>query len=118
MTKTLGFSLFELIITLLVISILTAILFPSQQHLLQSNEAKLTSAELLHAIEVARSEAILKSNPIVLTKVQEWSQGFVIKQQNKILYEFHPSAHGTIYWRSFPCNRSDLEFLPTGDSNV
>lgn len=114
-----GFSLLEMLIVISLIGIITAILIPSQKYLFQSSVAQTTGEQLFHAIQVARNEAILKGEPIVLCKAEEWHKGYFIKTHDKVIYSFpRIASEGVIHWRAFPSHRDDLEFLPTGFSKV
>lgn len=56
--RTTGFTLIELMVTIAVLAILTALAFPSFQGTLRSNRIATTTNELLASISMARSEAI------------------------------------------------------------
>lgn len=117
MNNSTGFSLFEILVTVLLIGIIAAIMIPSQKCFLQSSNAKIAGAQLFHAIEVTRSEAILNGKTVTLSKTGEWYSGYVIKLDNKILYSFKNSfSDGIIYWRAFPSNQKDINFLASGYS--
>jgi len=114
-----GFSLIEILIVISLISIITTITITSQKYLFQSSTTKTAAAQLLHAIQIARNQAIIKNKPVILCKTGEWQNGYIIKMQSKKLYIFSNSIpDGIIHWRAFPSHREDLEFLPTGYSRI
>ncbi|HER34420.1 MAG: GspH/FimT family pseudopilin [Halothiobacillaceae bacterium] len=61
-----GFSLIELMITIVVAAILLAIAIPSFRNLILSNELTTTTNEWVTAVNLARSEAIKRSAPVVV----------------------------------------------------
>jgi len=89
-----GFYLVEVIITLLIIGIVCAIVIPIQKNFTQRSAAQVAGSALFHAIELARSDALLHGRAV------------------KISYNFR--SEGVIFWRAFPNTHQSLEFLPTG----
>ncbi|MFI9650975.1 GspH/FimT family pseudopilin [Guyparkeria sp. GHLCS8-2] len=61
-----GFSLIELMITIVVAGILLAVAIPSFRNLILSNELTTTTNEWVTAVNLARSEAIKRSAPVVV----------------------------------------------------
>ncbi|MHA3099316.1 GspH/FimT family pseudopilin [Acinetobacter brisouii] len=56
--RTQGFTLFELIITVLVLAILTMLAVPSMTNFIKSNKIKSSSSDITNFLQQARSEAI------------------------------------------------------------
>lgn len=61
-----GLTLIELMLALVVLAIVAAASAPSMRGLLQGNQLRLESHRLLAAINLARSEAILRNTPVSL----------------------------------------------------
>jgi type IV fimbrial biogenesis protein FimT len=121
--RDLGFTLFELLITLFIISLLAIFSFPSFSNLFQKNTADALSAELLSAIQFARQEAITRGEKIILCKSDnkkicsgEWRDGFIVKSSDEVLQIFQPTnMEGDLFWRA-KLGMTDLEFFPDGFS--
>ena len=61
-----GFTLVELLITLLVAAILMAVAIPAFNDLIQNNRVTAANNDLVSALAVARSEAIRRREPVTL----------------------------------------------------
>ena len=61
MTKEIGFTLVEVMVTLLIVSILVAIAVPSFTQLIRRSEANGETNRILSLLALARSESIKKS---------------------------------------------------------
>jgi type IV fimbrial biogenesis protein FimT len=109
-----GFSLFELIIVLTIISIAAAIAIPSLYSLSENSTNRLNAEQLLRAINLARGEAVARHDEVVLCKNVEWQNGYMILNKNQKIFIFENRIKGQIHWRAFPIGRNDLRFLPAG----
>ncbi|WP_456379510.1 GspH/FimT family pseudopilin [Thiolapillus sp.] len=67
MRKNRGFTLVELLITVVVIAILVALATPSFRGLLDRNAAASTANDLLSSILLARSESIKREQPVIFS---------------------------------------------------
>lgn len=83
--RTTGFTLIELMVTVAVLAILTALALPSFQGTLRSNRIATTTNELLASISMARSEAIRSTHGGgVCTSTDgkacdgDWSSGWLV----------------------------------------
>ncbi len=122
MQKISGFSLIELLTVLCIIAILSTLGIISLQSFQQKSQADVIKSQLLRAIQLTRSEAILRNEKIILchsrdqeTCAGSWQDGFIVKSATRVLHVFQAfSANGILYWRAFPLDRAELEFLPTG----
>jgi type IV fimbrial biogenesis protein FimT len=122
MQKYVGFSLLELLIVLSIIAILSTLGIISIQSFQQKSQAEVIKSQLLRAIQVTRSEAILRNEKIILCHSHDqktcsgsWQEGFIVKSASRVLHVFQSFfTNGTLHWRAFPLDREELEFLPTG----
>jgi type IV fimbrial biogenesis protein FimT len=106
------------------IVILMAFTVPNQTFLIQKTNAQVSSAELLRAIQLARSEAILREETVSLCKSDNqqtcsgaWESGYIITTKNQLLFAFRNNLRGKIHWRAFPAGREDLQFNALGAPN-
>lgn len=118
-----GFSLIELLITCSIILSLLIFTLPSYTSFLTKSTNQILSSQLLHAIQLARNEAITRGILIILcgstdkTKCSiEWTDGYIILAEQKPIYIFEKPSKGILHWRAFPQNRSVLQFLSSGES--
>lgn len=112
-----GFSLLELMITLSIVIIVSAIAIPSVTYLLKNTQEQNLQSQLLRAIQLARTEAMMRHRMVLVSKLHaEWQDGFAVKIADAPLSLFenkHPS--GRLSWRG-ALGQMDLVFLPTGYS--
>lgn len=73
-----GFTLYELLITLIVITITLAIGVPTFNKTIQGTRTKTAALELLSAIEQARSTAVFNNTRAVLAAKNKWHNGWTI----------------------------------------
>jgi type IV fimbrial biogenesis protein FimT len=87
MNKNTGFTLIELIITMLIVGILLTVGIPSLQDFLRGNQLVASTNELLSALHVARSEAIKlntrvsvcdSTNGTSCAGTGEWEKGWIV----------------------------------------
>ncbi|EKD53865.1 MAG: type 4 fimbrial biogenesis protein FimT [uncultured bacterium] len=126
-TKTLGFSLLELLIALTILAILTAIAIPALNLFKEYAEEDTLHSQLLRAIHLARTEAIARNTHVLLcgssdhhTCVSQWNNAWLISTiDGHMIYLFQNlMMNGTLHWRAFPLNHTSLEFLPSGLPNA
>lgn len=121
-----GFSLVEVMMVLAIITIMCAFALPAKKYFFDGFSTRLAGSQLLYAIQLARSEAILRGEKVTLcgsvdqqTCSSEWREGYLIKSADKIISSAHfTSRNGALYWRHYPYYRETLEFLPTGFANI
>lgn len=119
--KQAAFSLFEMMVVLVIVGILLAIAVPSFEFLTKKSTQKIISLKLLHAIELTRQEAMTRGDRVTLCQSAdqktcggEWQQGYVITANDQVLYASHfEEKNGKIFWRA-SLSKKDLQFLPSG----
>ncbi|BFN27183.1 hypothetical protein PSCT_03395 [Pseudomonas sp. SCT] len=75
--KPSGFTLFELLITLSVLSITLSIAVPQMRGVIDRSDLAATSQQFLAAVNHARSEAIKRNAFVVMRAAGNWEQGWV-----------------------------------------
>lgn len=130
MKSKLGFSLIELVVTLSIIIIILAFTIPSQTIFLTKTNQNIASQQLLHAISLAHSEAILRGVPVSLCKSKDhttcsgnWDDGQIIFtddnrdgiviDKSHVLTVLDPLKGATLHWRS-ALSRDYLQILSNG----
>ncbi len=122
---TVGFSLLEILITLVITAILLTIAIPGFNKLSQDTQQTILSDELMRAIHLTRYLAMTNNQATVLcgsfdqkTCADEWPENYIILMQNKMKFSFqHKNNIGTLHWRNFPAHMHFLQFLPSGLPN-
>jgi type IV fimbrial biogenesis protein FimT len=131
-----GFTLIEVLISLSIMGILFAIALPGAQHFIQQTQDEILQQKIINAIELAKNESQIRRLPTGLCKSKnqtscedggEWGEGqLIFMDENKdgvisnpeqiisVIRSKSISAHGKLYWRSFPNYRNYLSFSPTG----
>ncbi|WP_243434850.1 GspH/FimT family pseudopilin [Pseudomonas sp. 30_B] len=85
-----GFTLIELMVTIVVLAILISVAAPSFTSTLRDSQVSTTSSELLTALQLARSEAVMRHNRVTVCRRNaagdncengtDWSVGWLIRQ--------------------------------------
>lgn len=117
-----GFSLFEILVTLLIALILLTITIPSQKFFLTQSVTDVMRLQLVQAINLTRHEAMLRREVVTLchsanqqTCVGHWQDGYIVLAKDKVIYSFLTVANqGELYWRAFPKHHTELHYLPSG----
>ncbi len=120
--RSCGFSLIELMAVLSVVGILAVMSVVGFNIFLKKTETEILSSQLLRAIDLTRSEAILRHETIQLCGSQDqencsnnWDSGYIVRSANRVIYHFQNiSQKGILHWRSFPMDRVQLEFIASG----
>lgn len=90
---SMGFTLVEMMIVILIVGILLSIVIPSFQSILHSQRVKSASFDLFSSLTVARSEAIKRNTDVTITPTisGQWEGGWsiavgstVIKNQSAV----------------------------------
>ncbi|WP_108470881.1 GspH/FimT family pseudopilin [Rhodanobacter thiooxydans] len=77
-----GFTLIEMLVTLAIFAVLLMIAIPSMRPFLQSQSVKNASMDINSTVALARSEAIKRNATVDVTanNAADWSQGWVVSQ--------------------------------------
>lgn len=128
-----GFSLPELLITLAIVILLSAFILPTYKIFIVKSQAQVLSVQLLRALNLARSEAMLRGVAMTLcgsvnhvSCTGDWQAGQIIfvdeKQDGVVIDKEHVAyvfdavaREGMLRWRS-ALGRSYLQLRPTGDT--
>ena len=74
-----GFSLTELLVTISVVAVLTAMTVPNFSSMLADREARSITYELMSAIRFARSEAVKRNSVVFVSAYGDgWSSGWMV----------------------------------------
>lgn len=122
---SLGFTLFELVFVLLILIILSSLAIPAMQDFLAANEAEVMGHELFHALQFARTQALLQGMPIIVcastdgfTCVKHWNQKYILLQNQHALAEFSiHKAHGVLHWQAFGAQQN-LQISASGEAQA
>lgn len=108
-----GFSLIELMVSISIMAIITAIGVPSFNTMLANNQATTAANRVLLGLQLARSEAVKLSQPVRIEALgEQWNQGWQIRQGDTLIrQESMNSTDLTIDCRG---NCAPLSFSPVG----
>jgi type IV fimbrial biogenesis protein FimT len=117
-----GFTLLEMLVTISIILILLSLFIPSQKAMLTKSKTDVMRMQLLRAINLAHIEAITKNELVTICQSSDqktcfghWSDGYIVIVNRKVIYAFlNPENQGQLYWRAFPNNQAQLDYLPSG----
>ncbi|MFT6554461.1 MAG: type IV fimbrial biogenesis protein FimT [Alloalcanivorax venustensis] len=112
--KNRGFTLIELMLGILVAGVLLALAVPSFQNLMANNALRTASADLVTAINTARSQAVsLRKDVILKQKNSDWSDGWEVEYDASVDVEGqqHFTPTGQV---SVTAKLSELTFRPSG----
>lgn len=121
--KSLGFSLIEILIVLMIVTVLAVGVSLSLKSFWQNAQSNTLRTGILQAMQLARFSAISHNEKIILCKSNnqatcdgDWQDGFIVQRKNSfVLHAYHfENINGKIFSRFFPKGRETLEFLPNG----
>lgn len=120
-TKKYGFSLFELLIVLFIITLVTVMLLPTQKDFFHKTEEQIVRDQLVQTLHFARTQAFARGIPVILCKSRdqttcsgEWRDGYIVLAQNKVLQSVTSNTQGTLVWRGLRQDHDYLQFAPNG----
>jgi type IV fimbrial biogenesis protein FimT len=109
--KTPGFSLIELLITLVIVGIIFGFSLPNNTSFNDKNKLDIIQNDIKSAIRFAKTQALISGRSIVLAPMDNWSLGIVafadnsthqLKPDTPILHEWSwPSFNITIQWLGY-----------------
>lgn len=120
--KNSAFTLIELLITLVIISILSLIAIPAFRYFVTQNRALAQVNQIVAAINYARSEAIKTGKAVTFCKSIDhetcggaWRDGQIILLEAKVLRVYNALApEDKLNWASNLGKNNALVLLPTG----
>jgi len=80
-----GFTLTELVITMLIAGVVGAMALPSLSDLLVSSRIKQTATDMVATLSYARNEAINRNAPVNIIALGEWSAGWQVVTADTLL---------------------------------
>ena len=110
--KNRGFTLIEMMVTLVVLTILLSIGLPSFQGAIRDNRVTTKTNELIAAINLARSEAIRRGEQVdVSPNAGDWNQGWTVQLTDGTVLRSFDAPSGTI---TVAGNAGILSYSATG----
>ena len=81
MRRQRGFTLVELVVTLVIASVLATVAMPGMSTMLVSNRIRTSGTDLMSALLLARSEAIKRNGQVAVQPAiaGDWSQGWIVE---------------------------------------
>lgn len=121
-----GFTLFELLITLVIVVIIATFSIQAVNAFWQKAEGDIVRRGILTALDLARVTAMTQHEIVSVCKSADqltcggsWQQGLITKINQKLLYAIDfTNNFGIVLSRFFPRGREVLSYLPTGQSEI
>jgi type IV fimbrial biogenesis protein FimT len=132
MSQDTGFTLFESLITIALILILSAIAMPAWRQFSLASQEELLRQHIIRALQFAQQQARVLHTEMVMcptanqvTCTENWLAGQLIftdtyadhalhtKDQIQMIWQ-SPIKQGELFWRGFPGHTHYLHFLPSG----
>jgi type IV fimbrial biogenesis protein FimT len=107
-----GYTLFEMIITMMIAGILVAIGVPAFQSFTANQSIRTAGYSVTSSLLLARSEAVKRNAQITITPVAGgWSQGWTIAAPSETIQTMPALTHGTAIGSAAPAS---ITFTATG----
>lgn len=118
-----GFTLLELLVTVIVLAVVAGIAIPSVLGLIQNNRMSASSNELMTAMYLARSEAIRQGRPVAICASNDqascsgqWRDGWIVAPDSNNAGQTSVSiADANEILRIWPGLRTNFNFANEGD---
>lgn len=124
-----AFTLLELCIVILIVSVIAVLSLPSYRYLLDVSQQQVAQAEILRMIQLAQKTALAKHLPVIICKSKDylhcngsWQDGEIVVvhteaadaaiDPQQIIYSELPRH--ILHWRSYPRYRNYIMFMPEG----
>lgn len=92
-----GFTLLELLITLAIVAIVTAVAAPSFSDIIERQRVRSAADNLRSSIELARSEAVKRNSPVTVNRIEDnWNKGWKVQDGTTVLQTFPAQPSLTI----------------------
>ncbi len=129
MNKNCGFTLVELLITILILSIMLTFAVPSFKETIDKNQVLVAANDLLADIRLARNEAIIQNTPITLCSSTNgtsctatyFSKGWIIlRNSDNIILSVRGKLSGADQMQNLDTgdiHSSGITYLPSGRRN-
>lgn len=134
-----GFTLLELIATLAIVAILVTVAIPALRDTLLRNRLAVQTNEVVRALSIARSEAVMRGVQVTLCKSSttdtaspicttagNWEQGFIVfadanrdnqKQDSEILIRIFGTLPSKLHLKGNNNLKDSISYLPQGITN-
>lgn len=111
--KNRGFTIIELMTTIALLAIISALAVPSIGNLMRSNKLTAASNELIASISIARSEAIKRKADVTLEPVgSTWADGWRVVSGAETINESNPID--SKFKASTKADKGSVTFKPNG----
>jgi len=122
--KNHGFTLLEMLITIAVLAVVTALAAPGFRSIIQNNRATTITNDIVTAVQLARSESIRRRINITVCRSNStqtacdngtnWSAGWLVLAGSTVLQAWAPPPGNA----TITAPAAALTFLPTGRINA
>lgn len=113
---TTGFSLIEILISLVIISIIMLFSVEGMSTFFEHRKQRVYMQQLYHDLKWARAEAIALNMPITLQANQDWCSGWTMSSAAQVL-KHHDGINNCNIIFSGSLGASSFQFIPDGTSN-
>ncbi|MDH4611121.1 prepilin-type N-terminal cleavage/methylation domain-containing protein [Pseudomonas sp. BN102] len=119
-----GFTLIELMVTLVVLAVLLGIAIPSFTDVTLASKLRSQANELVAGAQLARSEAIKRNQPVTFCASANgstcassggWEQGWIVRNSGGTVVQAHPAAPSGYLISSAV---QSIAFQPTGTASA